>query len=588
MIEDKLKRSFRIAFVVILLLGLALRLYGITWGLPNELHPYYYHPDEARLIQYMANMHPGSFDFYPDDFAYPTFHVLFVGAILLVLSKLGFIIVAADPLFYAANPGAFAHIILVGRLIGVGFSIASLVMVYLIGKHLYNRKAGIIAMLFMAINPLDVVESHYFTLDAPMIFWMLLCVFASIRIAKEGERVWYLLAGAALGLAGATKYPGLMAGVFIVAGHIFFTRKHKDDFKDLVRSFLSKDILICGIIFIAAFLIGVPYAMLEPGTFIGNFIKTYEISSGADQSFPWFYNIGLASWSYHWNNIPFVYQLTALLPFAFGIMMYLSVLVSFWLMIRYADLRSKVFVMGAFALYLLLIGKWINVFPRYVLFLMPLGALACAIGQRITLKVWRGPAPMVIFWLVIVATFVHTVSLDYKFNDTQDQAYDWIMGNIADDSKIATTLWAPLRYSPLQDREALDNKAMRNDVIVSKRANDPDSQDMTFLALCKGGLCKSFKSYTMYNPAPDWFDKRSPDYVILSSLETDGVDAPHFDKSVDSIRSFYTRFANCNSSYYTVAVFDRPYFLESFYALLDPRLKSLYPSPRIEILRKAQ
>ena len=35
----------------ILVLTLLLRLYGIDWGLPTSLHPYYsYHPDEAPLL----------------------------------------------------------------------------------------------------------------------------------------------------------------------------------------------------------------------------------------------------------------------------------------------------------------------------------------------------------------------------------------------------------------------------------------------------------------------------------------------------------------------------------------------------------
>ncbi|MEK6874437.1 MAG: hypothetical protein AABX52_01665, partial [Nanoarchaeota archaeon] len=107
MIEDRLKRKYLVMLALILVLALGLRTYKLTWGLPNEIHPYSYHPDETRLLQYLGNMHPEKLDFNPDDFAYPTFHLFIVGAILLLFSKLGFITLIPDPLFYATHPTEF-------------------------------------------------------------------------------------------------------------------------------------------------------------------------------------------------------------------------------------------------------------------------------------------------------------------------------------------------------------------------------------------------------------------------------------------------------------------------------------------------
>lgn len=192
--------------------------------------------------------------------------------------------------------------------------------------------------------------------------------------------------------------------------------------------------------------------------------------------------------------------------------------------------------------------------------------------------------------IIIIYTLMFSVSINYKFNDTTDDAYDWIYERIPRDSTIATTLWAPLRYSPLQDKHAFVDGKLQNDIVISKRFNDIHTDDRTSITLCRDSQCNTYTTLTMFNPTDLWFTKYKPDYVILSSLATTGSDSPlrRPDIPGDYERSYYKRFYHCDSEYYTVAVFDRPYFTESWYTRLDPRFKSMYASPRIEILKRLE
>lgn len=581
------KRNLFIAFLAILLLGFALRAYHLDWGLPNTDHPYSYHPDEARLIQYMAGIHPEKLDFNPDDMAYPTMHIMINGAVMLAMSKLGVITVSSDPLFYAGHPEEFAKIIFIGRMIGLIFSMMTIILVYLITRELHNKKAAIAAMLLYALIPLDVIESHYFALDTPMVMWMMLALYGAVMTYKDADWRWYLLSGAAVGFAGSTKYPGFFSGIFLVIAHLWRSAKYSETWKETILSLFRRRMIVFFSAIIIAFIIGTPYSLLEPATFFGNFIKTYQVSSGNQMSIPTGYNMGLASWGYGYLNYPLIHQILVMLPMALGFALFGYLVFSIVEISRYAENKIRWMLLCPSALYLLIVFRWVNVFPRYLYPLMPLAAIICAIGYRQTIKHSKTNAPAIIFMAICAFTLVFSVSLDLKFNDTQEDAYDWVFKNVPSGSKMAVTLWGPLRYTPLKDPDVWVNGTMQNSVIIEKRQNLVNASDGTHYGICRGEICKEYVTYTMFNPTTEWFDARDPDYVILSSLVTNGIDSPVNDTSTDMERSFYSRFTGCTSGYYEVARFDKPYVLSWLHELFDPRLESMYASPRITVYKKA-
>ena len=72
----------------------------------------------------------------------------------------------------------------------------------------WGARTALLAAVMIAVMPLHVRESHYVLTDVPVTFFVMLTFLLSLR-AHERSTAWsFALAGAAAGLAGATKYNG--------------------------------------------------------------------------------------------------------------------------------------------------------------------------------------------------------------------------------------------------------------------------------------------------------------------------------------------------------------------------------------------
>ena len=590
-LEINLKRRRRFYLSIILLTALALRLYGISWGLPNQWHPYSYHPDEARLFSYMANIHPGTLDFNPDDFAYPTFHVLVVGAILLALSKLGIATITPSLAYYASHPHDFAMLFLVGRLVTVAMAVVSVYLVYLIGQQLYNQRAGLWAAFLFAIAPVHVVESHYFTLDVPMAFWMLLTLLFSIYVYRYRHTIWYIASGISLGLAASTKYPGAAAVVFIVAAHALAAKKADEPWLAALK---DSRLWMAAVVAVASFAAGTPYSVLEPGRFSADLMRTHSISADVFDKDTIGYNQVLSGWGSGPLKLPYVYTFLVVLPFIVGWVWYLFFLCSAAVLIKKAKRRWPIQLLFSFAvLYALYVGRWLIQGQRYYIPLLPIIAIATAAGFEMIRLTKDGGWHRLAWVVLIMYTLAFTISLDYKFNDTIDDGFQWAYDHIPEGKTVAATLWAPLRYSPLSDPEAINGAGLNTKRIIALRHNNITADDRVPTTVCNDPQkkhCKTFNVVTMVNPSDEWLKKYDPDWIILSSLEYIGDNPPpkFFDLNVSNGRDFYKgiRKSCAYPQYQLVHVLDRPYFTEGLYTSLEPRYKSYFPSPRLEFYRK--
>ena len=86
---------------------------------------------------------------------------------------------------------------------------AILALLWLLGRRLFGEATGILAgFLFMAAAGV-VVQSKYFMLDIPLVFWVCLGFYAFIRSEGFMQRRWVILYGATFGLALLTKWSAI-------------------------------------------------------------------------------------------------------------------------------------------------------------------------------------------------------------------------------------------------------------------------------------------------------------------------------------------------------------------------------------------
>jgi 4-amino-4-deoxy-L-arabinose transferase-like glycosyltransferase len=106
-----------------------------------------------------------------------------------------------------------------GRVMAALCGVATVYVVYLLGRLLYGRRAGVLAALFMALIPYHVVVSRQVLLDAPMTLMATLCLYFLARFALYEQRRWLYAAGAAMGLTFLSKETGVL---FLGAVYAFF------------------------------------------------------------------------------------------------------------------------------------------------------------------------------------------------------------------------------------------------------------------------------------------------------------------------------------------------------------------------------
>lgn len=80
-----------------------------------------------------------------------------------------------------------------------------LVLSTLLATDALGRLATGMAMLFMAVSPMEVFYSRYYIMEVPFVLWLALFMFGCWRFSVRQRWSWLVLAGASVGLMHATK-----------------------------------------------------------------------------------------------------------------------------------------------------------------------------------------------------------------------------------------------------------------------------------------------------------------------------------------------------------------------------------------------
>ena len=95
---------------------------------------------------------------------------------------------------------------LAGRLLVVAFGGASLYLVYRLGKAAFSPLVGLLAALFLAVEPVHVRYSHVAVTDVPATAFSLLALLLLVGAAQGRGRRWLVAGAVAAGLATSVKY----------------------------------------------------------------------------------------------------------------------------------------------------------------------------------------------------------------------------------------------------------------------------------------------------------------------------------------------------------------------------------------------
>lgn len=264
------KHRTTIALVLILALAFGLRFWGAGWGMPFTLHS-----DEPKYLPKAVRMLLTD-DPNPHYFENPPLLTYLFFLELLVATAVGQVFhlirsaqdigtwLLVDPtLLYVAARGQMA-------LLGTG----TVALTYVVAKRVLDPKTALAGAFLLAVAFLHVRDSHYAVNDIPATFLLMVSVYFATRIFATGKWREYLLAGAFLGLAVATKYNAGLGAVAIMAAHLLRCARRRDW---SVAAHIP--LVAAGAVSLLAFIAGNPYSVLDFRSFTKDFSSQYGWTS---------------------------------------------------------------------------------------------------------------------------------------------------------------------------------------------------------------------------------------------------------------------------------------------------------------------
>ena len=148
------------------------------------------------------------------------------------------------------------------RLGSVIFGWGTLVLIYLMGKELFNENVGIVSSLFLLSTYHFLLIAKMGTLDSGLLFFTMLQIYSFLKLQKEFKFVHLF----GLSLAGAIMMKGVggFLGIMIIIGYALFSKEYK--------IFLRKQFLICTGIYLLPVIMWHFLAILHYGDF---FVDNY-------------------------------------------------------------------------------------------------------------------------------------------------------------------------------------------------------------------------------------------------------------------------------------------------------------------------
>ncbi len=242
---------------LIVLAAFALRVWGVWFDLPDLPHP-----DEIHEVHRAVRLGMGSFEWDRTGKG-GYFYLLFVeyGVYFVVLRLMGSVESVAEFMdLFIRDPSGFW---LIGRTTTAALGALNVWLTYRIGRRVAGEAVGLLAAFFLAFCFLDVLHSHFVTVDVPMTTGVLATVFFAFRILDRGRLRDYLLAGAFAAIATMTKLPAAPVVLVVALCHGLRCR---DEHRPWWAIVLDQRIIASGALCLLVYIAGNPGILNNPAT----------------------------------------------------------------------------------------------------------------------------------------------------------------------------------------------------------------------------------------------------------------------------------------------------------------------------------
>jgi hypothetical protein len=515
LIQKKDQVNIRWFLFFIVILGIVLRIPSVFNGLPNFIQI-----DEGLVNTIILDLHIN--DLNPHDFVYPGL-IYYILLPVFIFFKL-FIF---PHVINISNLGPFYSYVLIGRVFIAIFGVTNILLIYVIGKKLFDSYTGLIAALFLAIDPMNIVWSFILKPDMLMSALVLTAfLFICKLYTSTGEKNNYILIGLFIGLAAAAKYNAILVIVPFLWVHFLVLRK-KADF--INKNFFLTLVCICLIFFIFN-----PFILLDFSNFLKNIRSELQTAMGGFYLNPITNRQG-------WFNYPIV--LGNILGAGILILSICGFISSIW-----RHTKKDILILSFPLVYYIIMGAFRNNPAHYLLPVIPFILLLAAQFLRSLIQVINQSKLVEeirygIIALIILSFISPTIYSSVYYlrwinqKDTRILVKDWMQGSVYPGSRLLIDGFGEefsfvflkaktpynievIRWDKKIDYQALLNKNKFDFIVINYTKNRPkdmqplyDFIDQKFLLIKKfepniSRPAASFMYSPLYHPTIIIYDGR--------------------------------------------------------------------------------
>ena len=163
---------------------------------------------------------------------------------------------------------------LLGRYTNAVLGSASVLLLFLAGRRIFNDRVGLIAALLLSVTTMHVWTSHLVTTDVPLTFFFLLSFFFVATFFESGRVRDYVLAAFFGAVAINVKIIAVGIGVIFLGAHLGRLSRLGQPW---LKGLLSREIGYSCLAFVAGFLISNPAIVLGLKQWAMSFIWQYGV-----------------------------------------------------------------------------------------------------------------------------------------------------------------------------------------------------------------------------------------------------------------------------------------------------------------------
>ncbi len=171
------------------------------------------HPDEQKPFVVLSQMRPWRLEFQPLYVQYGGAFIYPLGAFLYGLSLTGAVRLVADMSHYLQAPADMAGLFYGGRLFVLLFHLATIALLFGLGRRVAGARAGLAAAALLVVSPFAAAHTHIVKPHAYAAFWALAALTAALSARLVGKRRDYLLSGVCAGLAAGASFSHVPFGL---------------------------------------------------------------------------------------------------------------------------------------------------------------------------------------------------------------------------------------------------------------------------------------------------------------------------------------------------------------------------------------